>query len=35
VTAILTALFDIKSQLGRIRRALEDGNAEEEAQDDA
>ena len=30
VTAILTALFDIRSELVRIRRAVEDGNGEEE-----
>jgi hypothetical protein len=35
VWAILTVLFDIKLELVRIRRALEDGNGEEEAEDHA
>jgi hypothetical protein len=36
VSAILTALFDIRSELVRIRRMLEDGNGQaEEAEDDA
>jgi hypothetical protein len=33
VSAILSALFDIKLELVKIRRALEDGNGEEEAED--
>jgi hypothetical protein len=34
VSAILGALFDIRLELVRIRRALEDGDGEEEAETD-
>ncbi|MDQ3823400.1 MAG: hypothetical protein M3321_09190 [Actinomycetota bacterium] len=33
VSAILSALFDIKLELVKIRRTLEDGDGEEEAED--
>jgi hypothetical protein len=35
VHAVLTALFDIRNELSSIRRALEDGDGEEEEEADS